>query len=68
MRIMETYNNLMSMEWFTLCGTILSGLISCNGEDGTSNVGGASGGSIKLTTVTLNGKGIIKSNGGKGIP
>ena len=44
----------------------LSGVISCNGEDGTTNVGGSSGGSVKLTTGTLNGKGRIEVNGGKG--
>ena len=46
---------------------IFSGVISCNGQDGTVNVGGASGGSIKLTTGELNGKGIIESKGGKGM-
>ena len=45
----------------------LSGVISCNGEDGTSTVGGSSGGSVKLTTGTLNGKGRIEVNGGKGM-
>ena len=44
----------------------ISGVISCNGEDGTTNVGGSSGGSVKLTTGTLNGKGRIEVNGGKG--
>ena len=41
-------------------------MISCNGEDGTSRAGGASGGSIKLTMGTLNGKGTIETKGGKG--
>ena len=49
------------------CIFIFSGVISCNGQDGTVNVGGASGGSIKLTTGELSGKGIIESKGGKGM-
>ena len=43
-----------------------TGIISCNGDDGVSQNGGASGGSIKLTTGTLSGSGKIQANGGKG--
>ena len=42
------------------------GVISCNGQDGTIHTGGASGGSIKLITGALNGKGRLETNGGKG--
>ena len=58
----KSYKNLFDHIYYTF----ITGLISCNGQDGTINVGGASGGSIKLSTGTLNGKGVIKSNGGKG--
>jgi hypothetical protein len=44
----------------------LTGIISCNGEDGRSKAGGASGGSIKLTTINFTGKGKLKANGGIG--
>ena len=40
--------------------------ISCNGEDGKSETGGASGGSIKLQTGALYGKGKLQVNGGQG--
>ena len=42
------------------------GTISCNGEDGKSGTGGASGGSIKLQTGALYGKGKLQVNGGQG--
>lgn len=42
-------------------------MISSNGEDGTNLAGGASGGSIILNTVTLNGKGKITAHGGQGM-
>lgn len=42
------------------------GIISCNGQDGGSGSGGASGGAIKLQTGTLSGSGKIQTNGGKG--
>ena len=45
---------------------LFPGKISCNGEGGTNRAGGASGGSVKLATGTLNGKGTIEVNGGKG--
>ncbi|XP_053376792.1 adhesin BmaC autotransporter-like [Mercenaria mercenaria] len=44
----------------------IDGVISCNGEDGTSLAGGASAGSIILNAHTFNGKGKISANGGKG--
>ncbi|KAH3816421.1 hypothetical protein DPMN_117937 [Dreissena polymorpha] len=44
----------------------LTGVISCNGEAGTSQVGGASGGSVILKTAKFNGKGKITANGGAG--
>ena len=53
--------------YLNLCICFFIGVISCNGEDGSVNVGGASGGSIKLTTSKLHGAGTIESNGGKGL-
>jgi hypothetical protein len=44
----------------------MQGTISCNGEDGKSETGGASGGSIKLQTGALYGKGKLQVNGGQG--
>ncbi|WAR26294.1 hypothetical protein MAR_011998 [Mya arenaria] len=44
----------------------VDGIISCNGQKGSSTVGGASGGSIILNTVNFNGKGKITANGGAG--
>ena len=65
--LVHIYNSLVRCSRLLYNYTYITGLISCNGQDGTINVGGASGGSIKLSTGTLNGKGIIKSNGGKGM-
>lgn len=45
---------------------VLTGVISCSGEDGTSQAGGASGGSIILNAHTFNGKGKVMANGGAG--
>ena len=42
------------------------GVISCNGEDGREGAGGASGGSIWISTTELHGSGLIQSNGGGG--
>lgn len=44
----------------------ISGIISCNGEDSKSGTGGASGGSVRLQTGALYGKGKLQVNGGKG--
>jgi len=45
---------------------MFSGVISCNGDAGTSQAGGASGGSIILNAQTFNGKGKVSANGGAG--
>ncbi|KAL4226615.1 hypothetical protein ACF0H5_014598 [Mactra antiquata] len=44
----------------------IDGIISSNGEPGTSLAGGASGGSVILNTEIFNGKGKITANGGSG--
>ena len=44
----------------------IPGVISSNGDSGVNGSGGASGGSIWVTTDNLYGSGIIQANGGSG--
>ena len=45
---------------------VLNGIISANGQDGGTDVGGGAGGSILVQAGTLTGAGIFQSNGGAG--
>ena len=46
---------------------VFSGVIEADGSDASGGAGGGSGGGILLSTGTLYGKGVIRTNGGKGL-
>ena len=45
---------------------VFSGILEANGADASGGAGGGSGGGILLSTGALYGKGLIRTNGGKG--